>query len=484
MNIANILIKIRMPALISLLLILTLATAACSRTGKNNNTEDPLNPPPTLPATDHTVTQEPETPDAPTPTPVTEPISTDKPTPSEEPQPTEKPAPTKAPAPKPEPIVLEGFISSDEAVYGMTALVQGNYLFYKAGTNEDTEVIAKNLITLKETEIPIEHPYSFSGSFILKGNDFYFHHNKDIYRVGLDGMSKKRLFKGTATILGFYEDDIIALDKKSWTIVRINKDGETKTLVKKAGTHFEAVVLRDGIYYIHKYIKSGEDSPIDKLYYIDFNGNNKIELSSDLHVYDLKSNNDEAFFLTISENPEEIKLCKVKDHKINEIYSISRTDWEAQGFRWQGIHLPHMITLLAANSTHVFYGIESTYSSELFIYSIGIDGSDHKLLNDNFDLKKLSPTAYFSRYSAIDNGYLNIKFDGDNLPNDTLLINLQDNSFILFDGGYYEAVDVEGDYVYYTKSSKYYRGKVDDDDKEYIYGRSKISELINRKISD
>lgn len=56
------------------------------------------------------------------------------------------------------------------------------------------------------------------------GSNIYYHAEGDIYRVGL--------FKGTATILGFHDDDIFALDRKAREIIQINKKGEKKSLVK------------------------------------------------------------------------------------------------------------------------------------------------------------------------------------------------------------------------------------------------------------
>jgi hypothetical protein len=53
---------------------------------------------------------------------------------------------------------------------------------------------------------------------------------------------------------------------------------------------------------------------------------------------------------------------------------------------------------------------------------------------------------------------------------------------MLFDGAYHLAMDVEGDYVYYLKSSEYDSGELTPEI-EYKYQESKISDLLNERIS-
>jgi hypothetical protein len=388
-----------------------------------------------------------------------------------------EPTVIKEPVPTLEPASKSDFTPSEEVVHGTAAFIQGNYLFYKTGKLTKTVIASKDLKTEKVTELAIvEDSYFSSSEFYLKGSDIYYHAEGDIYRIGVDGKNKNRLFKGTAIILGFHDNDIFALDRKAREIIRINKKGEKKSLVKlNSIDSLEAVMVQDGLYYISKSSNNtleGND-PIDRLYYIDFDGKNKTEIYAGLDIFDLKLNENELFFLAISNELEEMKLNKIKKHKVTTIHSFSKEELEAQGCNW---FEANTFTLLAANATHVYYGVDFNNGMTMNVYSVGTDGEDHGLYLNAFDIEGMNGSAYFMR-GDVDGGYLKILFDCDEDPVEIYLIDLEDKATIKFEGGYYisGSIDVEEEYVYYCKSSQYDRyGEMLE---EYEYGRSEISTL-------
>ncbi len=455
---------IRGMELACLLFIVSIAAAACNRSEKDNisgndKAEDVMNQPTDAPTAE--------------PTPTKEPGPTAEPTPAGEPEPT----PTRKPAPTSEPAPNSDFIPSEKVVHGTTAFVQGNYLFYKTGKLTKTVIASKNLKTSKITELAtIEDSRVSISEFYLKGSNIYYHADGDIYRIGVDGKNKKRLFKGTATILGIHEDNIFALDRKAREIIRINQEGEKKSLSKLSSIDtLEAVMVQDGIYYINKSSNNtlnGND-PIDRLIYIDFDGKNKTEIYSDLDIFDLKSNENELFFLTLAEEPEVMKLNKVKNRKAITIHSSSREELKAEGCNW---FEENTFTLLAANAAHVYYGVDFNNGKDMNVYSVGTDGKNHGLYLNAFDIKGINGSAYFMR-GDMDEGYLKIVFDCDEDPVEIYLIDLQDKSAIKFEGSYYNSssIDVEGEYVYYCKTLQY--DPYGETPEAYEYGRSKLSEL-------
>lgn len=466
--------------LVCLLFIISMLAAACSRPmkgspGENEKIEDTANQPTASPAAEPTLTREPEPTSGPAPT--EEPELTAEPTTAEKPETTGKPASDGDSDPTSEQASNSDFQPSEKAVHSTTAFVQGNHLFYKTGKLTKTVIASKNLKTSKVTEIAaIQDSYPGSGEFYLKGSNIYYHAEGDIYRIGVDGKNKSRLYKGTAAILGFHGEDIIALDRKTRELVRINRKGEMKSLTKiKSIDSLEAVMMQDGIYYISKSSNNtlkGND-PEDRLYYIDFDGRNKTEIDKDLNIFDLKSNNNELFFLAISDEPGVMKLNKVKKSKVTTIHSTSREELEAAGCNW---FEENTFTLFAANAAHVYYGVDFNNGKAMNIYSVGTDGENHGLYLNAFDLEGINPSAYFMK-GDMDGDYLKILFDCDEDPVEIYLINLKDKSVVKFEGGYYlsGSIDVEGEYIYYCKSSKYDRyGEMPE---AYEYGRSKISSL-------
>lgn len=477
--------------LVCLLSMVLIASVACNRSTKedideNHNTEDTMNQPSDFPTADPTQIEESE------PTeeseigdlePTAELVQMGEFDPAAElvytgkSEPTVKLA-TKKPASTTKSTSISDFIPSEEVVHSTTAFTQGNYLFYKSGKQNKAAIVSKNLKTSKVTELTTVEDYNFHNSdFYLKGSDIYYLANGDIYRIGVDGKNKTRLFNGTATILGFQNDDIFALDKKAREIIRIGRTGEKTSLVKlKSIDPLEAVMVPNGIYYINKSVNNtleGND-PIDRLYFIDFNGKNKTKMYESLDIFDLKSNEkNELFFLAISKEPEVMKLNKINNHKVTTIQSLSRKELEAQGCSW---FESNTFTLLAANETQVYYGVDFNNGKAMNIYSVGTDGKKQGLYLNAFDIEKINPSAYFMK-GDMDGGYLKVVFDCDEDPAETYLIDLKDKSTIKFEGGYYipSSIDVEGEYVYYCKSSKY--------DREgnllgtYEYGRSEISKL-------
>lgn len=346
-------------------------------------------------------------------------------------------------------------------------------------TKEPTKTVieSKNLNTSKVTElVEIKDSYLSSSEFYLKGSNIYYHADGDIYQIGMDGKNKNRLFEGTATILGFHNEDIFALDRKASEMIRINKMGEKKSLVKlNSIDSLEAVMLQDGLYYISKSSNNtlkGND-PIDRLYYIDFEGKNKLEIYTGMDIFDLKLNENELFFLAITEEQEALKLNKVKKQKVITIHNSSKEELETQGCNW---FEANTFTLLAANTSHVYYGVDFNNGKDMNIYSVGTDGEDHGLYLNAFDIDGMNGSAYFMR-GDMDEGYLKILFDCDEDPVEIYLINLEDKSTIKFEGGYYisGSIDVVEEYVYYCKSSQYDRyGEMPE---AYEYGQNKISTL-------
>lgn len=479
--------------LAGLLLMITLAGTACNRPAKESSVgkesvEDTVNQPSDSPdiKQDADTTHEPEPtnePDISEADPTEAPANTPKPAPTGKPSPTEKPEPTVAPTPagKPSPteipVSMTDFTPSKEVLHSTTALTQGDYLFYKTGKLTNTVIAAKNLNTSQVFEITtIEDTYFNSTEFFLKESDIYYHAEGDIYRVGVDGTNKERLFKGTATMLGFYEDDLYAVDSKAREIIRINQAGEKTSFAKlNSKDPLEAVMVRDGFYYISKSTNNTlkDNDPIDRLYYIDFEGKNKTEIYADLDIFHLKRQEDEVFVLTLSDIPEEMKLIKVKDREATILHSNSREELEAQGCRWLDMSL---FTLLAVNDKKVYYGINFNNGETLNIYSVETDGKNHGLFLNAYDIEGMNPSAYFRR-GDMDGDYLKIVFDCDEDPVEVYLIDLQDKSTMKFEGGYYlsATIDVEGDYVYYLKSKEY--DHYSEKPEEYEYGQSKLSEL-------
>ncbi len=466
--------------MVGLLLMVSMAALACNKSTQDSNNEndkiedsfDQSTVSTTVmptPAEESVITTE--------PTPTKKPESTAEPSLTKNPESTAKPTPAEQPAKVTEPASNSDFVSTKEAVHGTTALTHGNYLFYKTGKLTKTVIAAKNLNTSKVTELAtIEDANINNGDFYLKGDNIYYHTEGDIYRVGVNGKNKTRLFKGTATILGFYNDDVIALDRKARELIRINKEGVKKTITKiKSIDTLEAVMVQDGLYYISKSSNNtlNENDPNDRLYYIDFDGKNKKEVYKDLDIYDMKTSENELFFLAISDEPKVMKLNKVKNREVTTIQSLSKEELEALGCNW---FEANTFTLLAATASHVYYGIDFNNGEDMNIYSVGTDGDNNGLYLNAFDIKEINRSAYFMR-GDIDEGYLKIVFDCDEDPVEIYLIDLSDKSTIKFEGGYYSSgsIDVEGEYVYYCKSSQLDR--YGEHPEAYEYDRIEISTL-------
>ena len=474
-----------------LLAFIIMAVTACDKSGKDstdvgNNIEDSSGKPTDSPELDPTTaptqepTGEPEPTAEPTPTEEPEPTGEPEPTPTDKPKntvtpaPTDKPKNTVTPAPTKKPDDTSGmrdFIPSDKVIHSSTAFVQGDYLFYKTGKMTKSKFAAENLKTLKVTEITaMEDAFYNSSEFYLKGKDIFYHAEGDIYRVGVDGKNKTRLYKGTSTILGFYKDDVIALERKTREIIRINQKGEKKSLTKMNSIDsLEAVMVQDGIYYISKRSNNTFDgnNPLDSLYYIDFDGKNKTKIHEALDIYDLKANEDSLFFMVFSQEPAVMEIKKIENREAVTIHSITKEEFETQGNWFDN----HNFKLLAVNSSRVFYGINLED-----IYSVGTDGKDYGIYLKLSEIKGIHPAAYLSK-GDVDGHYLKIIFDCDEDPVETHLIDMRDKSSVKFEGGYYiaDSIDVEGDNVYYLKSSKYdHYGETPE---TYQYYKSKLSEL-------
>jgi len=477
--------------LICMLMILSLVAIACNRTGNTNTGDKNITDEPTAEPTptqgkesdeELTPTQGSETTGDLEPTQVPEPTEVLTSTPGQNDQkPTEKPAPTKEPDSASGSEFFRDFNPSDKVYYGTTAFVQGDFLFYKTGKLTSSVIVSENLKTSKVKEITtIDDTFFNSGEFYLKGSDIYYHADGNIYRVGVDGKNKTRLFKGKATILGFHGNNVYALDRKAKEIISISKAGEKKTLVKLNSIDpLETVMAENGIYYINKRSNNtlnGND-PLDRLYYIGLDGKGKTEIYASLDIFDLKKSGNDVFFLAISDTSEAMELRKANEYKSTLIYSASKEELTAQGCNWLD---RNSFTLLGVSRTHVYYGVNFNNGKDLNIYSIETDGDHHGLFRNAYDIKGVRKDAYF-RSGDVDDGYLKIIIDCDEAPVEVYLINLQEDAVIKFDGGYYlpGSIDVEGNYVYYLKSTEYDRYA--EYPERYQYGRSKLSELSSTK---
>ena len=161
-------------------------------------------------------------------------------------------------------------LDPNQPIFGSLVLVRDNQLFYKKGSSKNYSIVSKNLTTQEENEIvTVELPYSDVGNFCLKGDYIDDYRDDRLHKVSLDGSNDTKLYKRKADLLGFYGDDVIVFDKSSYSLIRINNDGEYKTLLKKGYFYMEATVMAEGIYYI---LPSSEkkDEPSVQLYYMDF----------------------------------------------------------------------------------------------------------------------------------------------------------------------------------------------------------------------
>jgi hypothetical protein len=365
------------------------------------------------------------------------------------------------------------FVSSNEVAHSITAFTQGDYLFYKSGNLTKTVIASKNFKTSKITKIAvISQNLQSSDEFYLKGSSIYYHEKGNIYRVGIDGKNKCRLWKGKAIILGFHEDDLFALDKKANEIIKIDSNGNKISLAKLHSVDSKDVILQqDGFYYIvtsSDNTSNGND-PTDRLYYIDFDGQNKTELYSAQDIFDLKSNDKELFFMAISENPNKVEINKIENHKAATIYSTSQQELKDQGCGWFD---QFTFTLLAVSTSRVYYGVNFNNAKDMNIYSVGINGEEQNLFLNAYTIKGIYGSAYF-RKGNMEDGYLKVVFDCDEAPLEIYLINLQDKSAIKFEGSNYmaDSIDLESGYVYYCKAEKHASSA-----KAYTYGAKKLSE--------
>jgi hypothetical protein len=476
----NLIYKImRKTLLVGLLLIVLMTSVACNRSAKEsineNKIEDSYNQSTASTTVVPTPAEESVTTTEPTPT--NQPEPTLEPSPTQGPESTVKPTPAEDPAKVTEPVSTSDFVPAKDAIHSTTAFRHGNYLFYKSGKLTKTAITLRDTKKSTESEITVYEDSNYNNrEFFLKGYHIYYHSEGDIYRVDVDGKNRVRLYKGTATILGFHEDDIIALDRKARELIRINNDGDKQSLTKLSSIDtLEAVMLPDGLYYISKSSNNtlnGND-PTDRLYYVDFDGKNKKEIDQALDIFDLKTNEAELFYLAVSDQPEVMRLQKVRNLAVTTLHQYNKEELEAMGCQW---FEANTFTLLGANAEQVYYGIDFNSGTEMNVYSVSTKGENHQLYLNAFDIEGIYPAAYF-RSGMLDGNYLKLVFDCDEAPVETYLIELSNNSSIKFEGGYYlsGSIDVEGEYVYYCKSSKLDRyGEIPE---EYKYNRSKLVDL-------
>lgn len=377
-----------------------------------------------------------------------------------------EPSPTKEPMKQPE---------ETEVIHSDTVLAAGDYLFYKTGKLTETVIVREDQRTNQVTELTAVEASRFdTGEFYLKGSNLYYHSDGDIYRVDTDGKNKLRLYKGSATILGIYEEDVIALDRKGRELIRIDPTGGKVTLTKLDSIDtLEAILLEDKIYYISKSSNNTENGndPEDRLYYIDVNGKNKKEIAKALDIFDLKRNEKELFFLSISSEEDMMKVNRVQKGEVTALKSWRREELEIQGCDW---FEENTFTLLAASDSQVYYGIDFNNGKDMNLYSIGRDGDKPELFMNAHDIKGIHSSAYFMK-GRIDGRYLKVVFDCDEAPVEIHLLDLQDKSSIKLEGKYYNAnsIDVEGEYIYYCKSLK--PDPYGELSEEYEYGRSQIA---------
>lgn len=373
--------------------------------------------------------------------------------------------------------IVKDFKPSDEVVHGKVAIAQGDFIFYRAGKLHETNIIVKNIKTSdEETLVTLKDGQLNPSEMYLLGNNLYYQEDNDIYRIGIDGENKIQLFKGTASILGIANDNIIALNKNTKEIIRINHQGENMILAKVSSINpLEIVVMENGIYYTNKKSNntSNGNNPTDRLYYIDFNGNNKTEIDAEIDIYDLKSNENELFYLSISNDTEDIRIKKVVDGTFSIIHTITQEELETLTVLWYD---SNTFTILGVNETNIYYGINTESLDTLAVYSVRTNGESPELYMNINDLPGIDPSAYF-RSGMMDDVYLKIVLDCDSNPVQVYIINLKEKSSIMFQGGYYNSntIDVLGDTIYYCKSSKF--DAYMDFLENWEYGHSKISSL-------
>ena len=454
-------------SLICLLIMGSMVCVAC-----NNKSEDGVS------ENDKTEDTRTQPTDSPAVEPAKEiPAGTQEPTSSEAAKPIEEPSPVKQNKKDTDKNSDSSFIPSEEVMHSNTAFTQGGYLFYKSGKLSKTVIEAMNLKTGKVTELATTRSTTLnSGEFYLSGKYIYYNADGSIYRVGVDGKNNTRLYKGKATILGVHKKDILALDRKARELIRINEEGQKKTLTKLNSIDtLEAVMVQDGIYYISKSSNNTMDGndPSDRLYYVSLDGKNKTVVDTALDIYDLKSYRNDIFYLSISDDAQIMMVNMVKNHDVSLVDSLSKDELQGLGCNW---FEANTFTLLAANATHVYYGIDFNNGKAMNIYSTGMDGEGRTLFLNAFDIEGINQAAYFMR-GEIDGDYLKVVFDCDEAPVESYLIDRNDKSTIKFAGDYYlpSSIDVEGKYVYYCKTNQADRyGEMPD---TYQYGRIIISEL-------
>lgn len=397
--------------------------------------------------------------------------------PTEEPVLSKKPTTTNIPVKETEQESAFEVIPSNQVIHSTTAFTHKNNLFYKTGKLTKTTLAVMDQRNSEVKELVTLEDSSFNnGDFYLYGNHIYYHENGDIYRIGLEGKNKTRLYKGTATILGIHREDIIALDRKARELIRISPKGDKKSLTKlNSIDSLEAVMVRDGIYYISKSSNNTLDGndPMDRLYYIDLEGMKKTELAFGWDIYDLKVYEEEVYFLSITKEPEAMKVNRIMEGAVIELHSLLRKELQELGGDW---FEANTFTLLGVNATDLFYGIDFNNGEAMNIYHVGVSGENHALYLNALDLEGINQAAYFTR-GEIDGDYLKIIFDCDEAPVEIFLINLKDQSSIKLRGDYYipSSIDVEGEYVYYCKSEEADRyGEMRE---SYEYGRSLLSKL-------
>lgn len=410
-------------------------------------------------------------------TPTVEPTMDPSPTPSVEatmtPSPTPSVAITNTPTSKP-------IVSSNKVKKSNTVIADNNYILYKTGNLVEATIIAMDKEDSKKKELTAIESFTYTPEdFYLKDNYVYYTEDGSIYRVKINGDSPELILYGDVTILGFRGEYIFYYSIKSKEIIRIDEDGKEnsrKIIADLSNTnHVDIVMTNKAIYYVdHGDNFLGESDPTDILYYVDLDTGKNEEIYRSYDIYDLKVNDNEVFFASISDEEDAFTISKANKNSISDVITIDKTELLNDGIQ---LFNSHTLRLLEVGNNVIYYSIDYNDNLKNHLYKVNTSGSDNSLFINIFDLENISPAAYFGS-ARLDSGYLILFFDCDEDPHEIFIMSLKDKSYKKLEPGYYNynTIDIEGDTIYYAKSSEFdqYQEMLD----QYKYKNMKLSKFF------
>ncbi len=410
-------------------------------------------------------------------TPTIEPTLVVTPTPSEEV--TKTPSPTSpieiTNTPTSEPIVSTNKVKKSNTVIGAN-----NSIYYKAGKLVEASIVTFNKESTEKKKLTQIESLKFSpDDFYLKDNYIYYTEDGSIYRVSINRASPELILNGDVNILGFRGEYIFYYNRKNREIIRINQDGKEnsrKIIADLNNTnHIDMVMTNKAIYYVDQRDNFlAEQDPTDSLYYVDLDTGKSEEIYTSYDIYDMKVNENEVYFATISDEEDVFTIKKANKNSISDIITIDKS-----ALLNEGLQLFSMSTLrlLEVGNNKIYYCIDYNDGTRNHLYTINTSGNDNSLFINIYDLADISSWAYFGSV-RLDSGYLILYFDCDEEPHEIFIMNLKDRSYKKLDPGYYSynTIDIEGDKIYYAKSSSFdhYQELLD----QYEYGSMKLTEFF------